>query len=163
MLYGGKYTCGDHPFTHTASHKDTAVGTKNLQFGLQTKRIHFHQSNVYCSCFLAKASLFFWLVSFSSVFFAAIQPRRPDSHSLLWTVDIDMLLELCEAFIWAAISEAGTSNELILCSRGNSDSTIPVEVLVSASFIIVLDCFYDCTWRNFQSSLYFPYWLTFIS
>ena len=37
MLYGGKYTCGDHPFTYTASRKDTAVGTKNLQFGLQPK------------------------------------------------------------------------------------------------------------------------------
>ena len=37
MFYGGKYTCGDHPFTHTASHKDTAVGTKNLLFGFQTK------------------------------------------------------------------------------------------------------------------------------
>ena len=32
-----KYTCGDHPFTHTASHKDTAFGAKNLQFGLQNK------------------------------------------------------------------------------------------------------------------------------
>ena len=32
-----KYTCGDHPFTHTASHKDMAFGTKNLKFGLQTK------------------------------------------------------------------------------------------------------------------------------
>jgi hypothetical protein len=37
MLYGGKYTGGGHPFTHTTSHKDTAIGTKNLQFGLQTK------------------------------------------------------------------------------------------------------------------------------
>ena len=37
-----------------------------------------------------------------------------------------LLLELCEAFIWAAISEAGYSNELILCSRGNSGSSIPV-------------------------------------
>ena len=34
---------------------------------------------------------------------------RPDSHSLLWTVDVvmGMLLQLCEAFIWAAISESG--------------------------------------------------------
>ena len=30
-----------------------------------------------------------------------------------------LLLELCEAFIWAAISEAGNSNELVLWSRGN--------------------------------------------
>ena len=34
MLYGGNYTCGDHPFTYSVSHKDTAVGTKNLKFGL---------------------------------------------------------------------------------------------------------------------------------
>ena len=34
-----------------------------------------------------------------------------------------LLLELCEAFIWAAISEAGNSNELILCSRGSSGSS----------------------------------------
>jgi hypothetical protein len=37
MLYGGKYTCRDHPFTLTASHKDMAVETKNLKFGFQTK------------------------------------------------------------------------------------------------------------------------------
>ena len=37
MLYGGKYTSGDHPFTHSASHKDTAGGTKNLHFEFQTK------------------------------------------------------------------------------------------------------------------------------
>jgi hypothetical protein len=47
-------------------------------------------------------------------------------------VDVEMylLLELCEAFIWAAISEAGNSNELIFCSRGNSGSSIPVAVVI---------------------------------
>jgi hypothetical protein len=34
MLHGGNHTCGDHPFTYSASHEDTAVGTKNLKFGL---------------------------------------------------------------------------------------------------------------------------------
>jgi hypothetical protein len=34
MLYGGKYKCGDHPFTHTACHNDMAVRTKYLQFVL---------------------------------------------------------------------------------------------------------------------------------
>ena len=129
------------------------------------QRTNFHRSNVHCSCFLAQAGLFFLLVSFSSGFFAAIRPWRPDSRSLLWTVDVEMclLLELCEAFIWAAISEAGNSNELILCSRGNSGSSIPVGVLMRASFIITLDGFCDCTWRNFQSSWNVPYWLTFMS
>jgi hypothetical protein len=43
MLHCGNHTCGAHPFTYSACHKDTAVGTKN---------------NVHCSCFLAQASLF---------------------------------------------------------------------------------------------------------
>ena len=34
MLHCGIQTCGDHPFTYFASHTDTAVGTKNLKFGL---------------------------------------------------------------------------------------------------------------------------------
>ena len=34
MLQGGNHTCGDHPFTYSASHNDTALGTKNLKFGL---------------------------------------------------------------------------------------------------------------------------------
>ena len=46
-----------------------------------------------------------------------------------------------EEFIWAAISEAGNSNERILCSRGNSVSCFPVAVLMRASFIIALDGF----------------------
>ena len=59
-------------------------------------------------------------------------------HSLLLTVDVEMclLLELCEAFIWAVISEAGISNELILCSRGNSGYSFPVAILVRANWII---------------------------
>ena len=128
------------------------------------QRTDFHRSNVYCSCFLAQASLFFLLVSFSSGCFAAIQPWRPDSHSLLWTVDVDMCLlpELCEAFIWAAIGGAINSNELILCSRGNSASSFPVAVLMRASVIIAL-FFCDCTWRNFHSSWNVPDWLTFMS
>ena len=103
----------------------------------------FHRSNVRCSCFLAQASLFLLLVSFNSGFFAAIQKWRPDSCNLLWTVDVDMclLLELCEAFFWAANSEAGNSNEL--CSKGNFVSSYPAGVLMRGSFIIVLDGFYD--------------------
>ena len=126
---------------------------------------NFHRPNVHCSCFLAQASLFFLLVSFSCGFFAAIRPWRPDSHSLLWTADVEMclLLELCEAFIWAANSDAGNSNERILCSRGNTGSTFPMAVLMRSSFIIALDGFCDCTWRNFQSSWNVPYWLNFVS
>jgi hypothetical protein len=38
-----------------------------------------------------------------------------------------------------------------------------VEVLMRDSFIIALDGCCDCNWRNFQSSLNFIDWRTFIS
>ena len=38
-----------------------------------------------------------------------------------------------EAFIWAAISEAGNSNKMILCSRGNSASEIAAQINASKS------------------------------
>ena len=66
-------------------------------------------------------------------FCAAIGPWRPNSHSLLWTVDVEMCLLL-------ELSEAGNSNELILCSRGT--------VNLGLAFLG-------------RSSWNCPYWLTF--
>ena len=136
MLHGGNHTYGDPPFTYSVSQRDGGWNEKSKML-----------------TFLAQASLFFLLLSFPSGFFAAIRPWRLDSRSLLWTVDVEMclLLELCEAFIWTTIWGAVHSNELILCSKGNSGSFLPVAVLMRASFIIVLDGFWDFTWRNFQS------------
>jgi hypothetical protein len=138
MLYGGKYTCGDHPFTHTASHKDS-VRNKKSPILTPDQRTNFHLSNVHCSCFLV---LLF--VSCSSIFFAAIWPWRPDSHCLLWTVDVEMCLTWTLWSIYLGCNFWG-SNELILYSRGNSGSSIPVAVLMIAHCIIALDGFCDCT------------------
>ena len=123
MLHHGIHTFGDHPFTYSVSHKDTVEETKNLKFALIRPK---DRIPVECLImFNAQTSLFFLLVSFSSGLFAAIWPWRPNSPSLLWTVDAEMCLslELCEAFIWAAIWGAVNSNELILCSRGNYGSS----------------------------------------
>jgi hypothetical protein len=38
-----------------------------------------------------------------------------------------------------------------------------VAVLMRAKFIIALDGFFNCTWRNFQSSWHFLHWLTSMS
>ena len=59
----------------------------------------FHWSNVHCSCFLAQASFLFLLVSFSSGFFAAIWPWRPDSRSLLWTVNLSVTWTLWSIYL----------------------------------------------------------------
>ena len=128
------------------------------------QRTDFHRCNVHCSCFLAQSSLFLLLVSFNSV-----SLQQFDHEDLIHTVSSKqlmlrcLLLELNEAFIWSAISEDGNSNELILCSRGNSRSSFPVMVLMWASFIITLCGFSDCTWRNGQNSWNVPDWLTFMS
>ena len=53
MLHGGNHTCGGHPFTYSVSHKDTAVRTKNLTFGLIRPKDRFSPVNVHCTCFLA--------------------------------------------------------------------------------------------------------------
>ena len=126
-------------------------------FDSADQRTDYHWSNVHCSCFLAQASLLLLLVSFNSGFFSAIRPWRPDSRGLLWTVYVEMcmLLELREAFIWAAIEGAVNSNELILCSRGTSRSSFPVVVLMRASFIIALDGFCDCTCKKHWKFLTF--------
>jgi hypothetical protein len=68
----------------------------------QTSKIWTHQtkghistgSYVHCSCFLAQASLFLLLVSFSSWLNCCKETWRPDSCSLLWTVDVEMCLLL---------------------------------------------------------------------
>ena len=111
------------------------VGTTHAEIICLKSQFWTHRTKGQISTGLMSITRVFWpkqvillLVSFSSGFFAAILPWRPDSRSLLWTVDVVMclLLEVCEAFIWAAISEAGNSNELILCIRGNSGSSFPV-------------------------------------
>jgi hypothetical protein len=52
-----------------------------------------------------------------------------------------LLLELCEAFFKGALSTSGNSNELLLCRRCNSGSSIPVAVLMRARFIILFIVF----------------------
>ena len=74
--------------------KTTRLEPKISNLDSSDQRTDFHWSNVHSSCCLAQASPLFLLVAFSTGFFAAIQPWRPDSRSLIWTVDVEMCLLL---------------------------------------------------------------------
>ena len=62
-----------------------------------------------------------------------------------WCWDISVTRTL-----WSIYLEAGNSNELILCNRGNSGSSFPVVVLMRASFIIALDGFLTALKETFK-------------
>ena len=85
--------------------KTQRLELNNPNLDSSDQRTDFQWSNVHCLCFLAHACLFFLLVSFSSCVF--------DHKGLIHTVSSEqlmlmcLLLELCEAFIWALICEGG--------------------------------------------------------
>ena len=155
MLQGGNHTCRDHPFNSSASHKD-----QKPHLDSSDQRTDFYRSNAHCSCFLAHASLFL-LLSFRSGFFAAIWPWRPDSLSLLWTVDVSVAWTLKHLFglqflrlvTLMNLSFASEVTLVFLSCGGTHESQFH-----HSAWLVC-----DCTWRNFKSSWNVPYWLTFMS
>jgi hypothetical protein len=81
-----QHTCGDHPFTYSASHNDRVGSNQNANFWTHQIKGHISTGLMSIAC-VSWPKQVFLLVSFRSGFFAAIWPWRSDSRSLLWTVD----------------------------------------------------------------------------
>ena len=70
-----------------------------------------------------------------------------DHEGLIHKVSSEQLMLRCVCFFNSVKNLLGlqflmlVTNKLILCSRGNSGSSIPVEVVMRDSFIIALDGF----------------------
>ena len=95
----------------------------------------------------------------------AVSLQQSDHEGLIHVDSSEQLMSRCVGYLnsvkhlfWAAIWGAVNCRFLRLVTLMNLSSAaevvlglyFPVAVLMRASFIIVLDGFCDCTWRNFQ-------------
>ena len=164
-----------HPYTITPPPPCFMVGTTNVETICSPFLFLRHggwnqQSEIWTFVFLGLSTTLLLPVP---GFFAAIRPWRPDSESLLWTVNVEMCLqrELCEAYMWALIWAAVNFWFLRLVTLNILSCTAEVThgllfsrmVLMKASFPVAFEGFHDCTWINIQSSWNFPDWLIYMS